>query len=137
MIDLKPDTFRVQGRDRVVARRPTPFCRCSDYVRADALQKRMQLIDVFAATCPEAQMFKARTGLDVRVVGELRVGAPAPESGPAADVVDEPITAVDGLQPELWHHLVVERDAFLKPVHPQKDMGDTIDFHAARSPRSG
>src|SRR5207244_2355623 len=61
-----------------------------------------------------------------------RIGPRDRIARPTTHVIQEALGAVNRLQPEVGHQLIVERPALLKAIHAHLDMGDSIDLHPPR-----
>ena len=71
----------------------------------------------------------------MRVPCVLRLGSANREGGAPADVVDEPVAAIDRLEAQLGHQPVIEGGALLEAADAQGDVGDAVDL-PSHSPAS-
>src|SRR2546423_209690 len=133
-IDLEPDAVGIEERERVVAGRPRSLLGGADHSRAEILQEAVEGVDLLAAARAKAAMVQAGAQRVVRLVRVARVGPRDRDRGAAAQVVDEVVLAMDDLQAEPGHQLVIEGDALPKATHAQLNVGDSVDLHAPIAP---
>jgi hypothetical protein len=95
------------------------------------LQEIEEIVDVLAPASAEADVIQAEASRTLSPACVVLIGARDVVAGPATDVVDELVGAMDHVESEIGHELVIERDAFFEAIHVHSDVGDAVDLHRA------
>ena len=136
-VRLDANTVGVLEQHRVIARRPPRFLRRVHDARANADQKCVQQVDVFARAGAKAEVMQAGAALRETLAAELCGRRRDQDAGAAADPVDAFVAVEHQFHLKVFEQPAIKRPAGRIVIDRQLDVGNAVHFHGAASREIG